>query len=101
MKAKLTSYDAEMIRVLAPYASVEQLAREYGVTYSTVWNVLHYRTWRGRAPRRDRKYNDDQVRAARKLWAEGFRDHYISKQTGMPRGVVRAIISGETYKDVE
>lgn len=101
MGPKLTEYDAEMIRLFAEHASIGELAREYEVTYSTIWNVLHYRTWRGRAPRRDRKYSDDQVRTARKLWAEGLRDHAISRQTGMSRGAVREVIAGHTYQDIE
>jgi DNA-binding NarL/FixJ family response regulator len=50
---KLTAPQARAIRLaFAEGKSIKELAAEYGVSESTVWNVVNYETWVSAGPPR-------------------------------------------------
>jgi len=102
MSRKLTTNDAEMIKVLRQAAGVTALAREYDVNPSTIYNVLngisHSKPIKAR---KDRAMSDDTVREIKRLNSQGLSDWQISKQPNMPsRSSIRQVITGKTYRDI-
>lgn len=44
-RAKLNKNDALKIRQLVGSKSMKELSKEYGLTYKSIWNVVHRDTW--------------------------------------------------------
>lgn len=106
--AKLTSRDADFMRVFAEFGfKAPQLAKEYEVHPDTARNVLNgtSHTGKGLPPSALRKLTDDQVRQIRAWAAEGLGEARIQnrlKTQGIEigRSTIRQVINRVSYRDV-
>ena len=104
MNCKLTSQDAEFIRVFHEFEiSSSKLAKEYGVHVDTIRNIVNGKSFQGNPLRsKQRKLTDDQARQVREWAAAGLGEVKIAKNLGgiIGRSTVRQIINNESYQDV-
>ena len=104
MNCKLTSRDAEFIRVYHEFGIAKtKLAREYGVHVDTIRNVINRVSFKGGPVRsKMRKLTDDQVRQVHAWSAQGLGEVKIQRNLGgiIGRSTVRQVINGESYRDV-
>jgi len=104
VNCKLTSQDAELIRVFHEFGiSKPKLAQEYGVHLDTIRNVVNGKSFRGQPVRsKKRKLTDDQVRQVHSWAAEGLGEVRIAKKLDniVARSTVRQVINRQSYRDV-
>lgn len=112
--AKLTrEIVADMRRRAHRGEACSDLAREYGVTPSAGWAAVTGKTWRSLespppveltaiAGSRHKlaRLDDESVREARKLYAQGVRLFILARRYGVARGTIKKAIKRETWSHV-
>jgi hypothetical protein len=94
---KLTPAEVDEIRALKDRSKIEDVVKQYGVSYNNIRSIWAGRLWKKPSSLTRRVVTDDEVRLIRtstKLQRE------LAVEFGVPKSAIQRICARETYKYV-
>lgn len=99
-RLKLTPEQVERIRALKGFATLVDIARQFGVSPTNIQQIHAGKTWT-QSSHRARVFTVDEIIRIRQMPRVTCTDRQLCEEYGVTKNVIQRIRSGESYKWVE